>query len=161
MNTEHENSEAVVEDLFDFSDFDADFQKAELVERLTEAPDGKYLVKINKVVVNKTSSGKRQLNLHLPIVSGKYKGMYLFKRYMLEKDSNFSYLKTDLATLGLKAKTLTEAVERREELLDMFVNVTKRKKDPTSTFYDVYINSLGDEPSADDEPVSEGEDIPF
>lgn len=152
-----------VDQVLSLEDFDAAFNEAEIQERdnskSKNPPDGKYTTKIERAEFKTSKSGNPQFSIGLKIASGKHKGRFLFKNWMLSKDKDkLKYLKTDLAVLGVKLDKISSLQNKLEDLLNLHVNVTK--KDQTGTdFYNVYINELVDAPTEDDEPASG--DLPF
>jgi len=103
-----------------------------------EAPDGKYLVEIERCELKKTQdSGKSYINWGLKILEGNYTGKFLWKKSFLQP-SSIPFLKKDLDLLGA-------CPPRYEDLnLDLMIGirvaVTKKTKD--SGYSDVYFNSV-------------------
>lgn len=144
-----------LDDLFNFNPEQIkQFEEAEETSSSrSNPPDGDYTVKVAKAFGQKTAKGELQLNLHLKITNGEHKGRLLFKNYFLDgKNSKIgiSYLKKDLVTCGIKLKGLDELKEKLPDLLDLNLAVVKKTKDPTSKFYNLFINSLLSEDSDPD-----------
>lgn len=134
-------SEEVMDgDLFDFDPEQIKaFHDAEVRGGKGDVPDGKYTATIIKAF-GQVKNGNPQLNVHLKINNGKYKGRMLFKSYNLKHPVGLSSLKGDLIICGLPLKDLSELRDKVPELVNLNLSVAKKKND--KDFVNIYFNDL-------------------
>jgi len=129
----------------DLSQYDDDFAKAPIDTRdFDDVPDGDYQVKVDKVeIVRSASSGNPMLKWALRILGDKYAGRFLWRNNSwvsddpANKEKLMSRLRTDLHTCGVEIQGLSELPGRLGDLLDVCLEVRKRKN---GDFYNIYIN---------------------
>lgn len=145
-----EDNPAADEGLFDFSeDLLKAFQEAQISSRSDKSkpvPDGKYEAETVKVVPGKFN-GKQQLNLHIRIVNGNYKGRMVFRRYTLDP-KGMGYLKTDLSVMGVPLEDLSQLKDHLENMLGKRIKINIQNKPypgkdgSPKNAVNVYINEL-------------------
>jgi hypothetical protein len=102
-----------------------------------EPPDGTYDVYVDTLEFKKSQNGNRYLNWQLKIIGPKCSGRVLFKKSMLQTESNMDWLKTDLKMCGLDLKSLKDLPTRLQDLLDVALQVRKVAQVGT-TFYNIH-----------------------
>jgi hypothetical protein len=138
MNGQDSFGSDEVDDI-DLRQFDEDFAAAPVEEgEFGDVPDDTYKVSVEKAeLTNARSSGSPMLKWTLRILGPRFAGRYLWRHNMFATKENLRWLKKDLLICGLELVKLSELRDRLHELLDVQLEVTKRKK---GEFTSIYIN---------------------
>jgi hypothetical protein len=121
----------------DLSKYDAAFDGAVPAETNSEPPDGKYHVHVHRVEIKTSKNGEDFLSWQFVIDEGAQKGRYLFKRSYMATPQNMSFLKKDLATVGLAGIKLSDLPEKLASLLDIKMMITRKTK---GDFVNIYMD---------------------
>lgn len=142
----------------DLSVFDGDFGAAEVQDR-SGPPDGTYQVSVDRFEIKKTKEKQEPMfSWGLRVLGPSHAGQFIWRNNVITQKS-LPYIKTDLHTCGLKIQKLSEVKERKEELIGVKLQVTKKttktKKDGKEyENANVYFNKC----LADDDVQSVGAD---
>jgi hypothetical protein len=116
-------------DPVDLTAFDDDFAAAELPDRTTPVPDGRYQVRVDNVeITTARSSGNPVLRWTLRIVGPTSRGRLLFRHHVLSTPRHFPWLKHDLCLCGLQITRLSHLPDHLHQLLDLVLEVTQRTR---------------------------------
>lgn len=140
------------------ADLDEEFEAAEVHEQkeFEDVPDGKYQVRVEKVELTKTKErGVNVLRWQLRIISGSHEGQMIFHQNLIESKENVAWLKTYLKITGLELAKLSQLPDHLEDLLDVTLEVTTRKK---GDFVNCYFNRRIEVAEAPETPADE---VPF
>lgn len=133
------------ENAMDLSELDALWDDVEPEEKkeIGEVPSGKYQVRVEKVYLKTSKTGKPMLAWQLRIVGGQYENQCLFRNNMLCSAENLKWLKTDLQTCGVFISGPSELKKQEvlTELLDIVLEVTKKVN---GDYDNIYLNSRVD-----------------
>ena len=156
---------------FNFDDFEEAFAAAEVPEnkKPDEVPNGKYVVRVEKVSFDNSTTGLPLFKTQLRISSGQHKGRVLFMNNCLKNkdgktnDIAMKVLKGFFTTCGVKFTTLKDAASKLSELLDTYLEVNKTAQKNDATRYNLFVNTKVDAPDEGDEPVgvNSSADVPF
>lgn len=117
----------------DLSQFDAEYEKTQAAES-SDAPDGKYQVRIQALRLNKSQSGNPMLQYDLTVISGSHEGRHIFKNAVITPAS-MPFFKADLKVLGVELSKLSDLPNHLDAMLDLVLEVTKRTKGEHSNVY--------------------------
>lgn len=134
----------------DLSNLDDQYAKVAPPEKgeFDEVPDGTYLTFVEKVALKTSQAGNAYLNWQLRVVGGANDGRCIFRKNMLQSETNLSYLKADLALAGVELSKLSDLPNRLGDLLDVRLEVRKVTK---GEFANVYLQKrLDGKASAED-----------
>ena len=112
----------------DLTNLDEMFAAAEPFEEGDDVPDGKYIVRVERVELRTSQQGNAMLSWELRIMQGEHANRMLFRNNMMMTPQNMQWLKTDLGRCGMELAKLSELEDRLSELLDIELEVTKKTK---------------------------------
>jgi len=137
MNEQNYDTSFPPEDDIDLTQFDDEFEAAEVAERdFDDVPDGKYQVNVEKVELTRAkSSGNPLLKWALRVLGPQHRGRMLFRNNVLVSADNIKWLKTDLHTCGLELRKLSDLPANLDRLLDVKLEVTKRTNGENTNVY--------------------------
>jgi hypothetical protein len=153
----------------DLSEYDKMYKDAEVQDKFSLVPDGKYQVFVDGISLEETKhTQKPMIKWTFKIMSGPHEGRLLWKNSVITDDpKSMDYIKTDLSLCGLELKKFSNLQKKLGELINVQLEVqTKIKKgDPNSQnemkrkdSQNVWIQrKLG----ADNNETVDAEDIPF
>lgn len=137
----------------ELENLDGAFAEAKVEDRNASPPDGKYVVKVERVEL--TRSREKQIPMlawTLKIEGPTHAGRLLFRNNLIGTPENVKWLKQDLRTCGVEISKLSELDVAK--LLDIRLNVTKKTK---NEYENVYLDSRADEAPAQ----SDSQGTPF
>jgi hypothetical protein len=116
--------------------WDKTFEEAPIEPRNENLPDGHYQVRVDRVELVRTKSGKDALKWQFVVVNGDYAERKTWKYSMMESTDNIKFLKNDLFTVGLQdLQKLSDLPGRLDDLLDVIIEITlKTKNDMQNTY---------------------------
>ncbi len=120
----------------DLSQFDADFEQAEMPGGNYEpVPDGDYQVNVESVdLTNAKSSGAPMIKWKLRIL-GPSNGNRILWRNSVISDRSLQFLKKDLYTCGLQLNKLSELKNHLHKLPDVKLEITTKTNGDRQNIY--------------------------
>lgn len=167
MSTQYDDPTSAI----DLSQFDDQYEQAQVSDRTAKVPDGKYHARVDKVELKTTQKGAPMLTWDLEIVGPAQIGRHLFTNNVLSGNSTgLSILKSNLAMCRLELAKLSDLPNRLSELLDVVLEVqakTKPAANPTerdnqNVYFNKYLGKGEDyEGASGNAGVNLDRDIPF
>jgi len=111
----------------DLVDLDEEFEGTEAAEKkeFVKVPNGRYQVIVDKVLLDRAqNTGDLMLKWELVIISGKFMPQRLFRNNMIVTPDNLKWLKTDLLTVGVDIKKISELPMHLKDILDTKLEVS-------------------------------------
>lgn len=135
-------------------------------EGIGDLPDANYTVRIDSAVINHSKgSGRLQCSFELTVCEGEYAGRKLFKHDGIDGAQSLSYMRTNLARLGVEWPASPDDLpDTLEDLCGTFAAVTAKTKDNgiQNVYFNKALDSVVDEsgsnPNLDDLDAEGGED---
>jgi hypothetical protein len=123
------------------SQYEEEYQKAE-VQATGELPDGKYIVRIDRVELTTSKTSNRpQMVWDMIITEGTYQGWHVWKYNGLDSAEKIHYLKNDLHRADLPLERISDLESALPQLLDRKLEVrVKTKLGEHGESQNVYIN---------------------
>lgn len=115
----------------DLTEYNDMYEDAEVQDKFSMVPDGKYQVYIDEISIEETKhTHKPMIKWTFKIMSGVYESKLLWKNSVITDDKkSMDYIKTDLLICGLELKKFSDLQKRLGELLNVQLEVqTKIKK---------------------------------
>lgn len=133
-------------EMFDFSDYDVDFEDAGGEDRSQPftPPTGPATVRIVSVKMKAAKDGTPTLNWGLSVMDGEHKGKMIWRKNRITRGDAkcINRLNSDLLTAGVKLTALEELNDQSklDTLRGTVLAVSVKVTDAAKNFYDVYIN---------------------
>jgi hypothetical protein len=134
----------------------------------SEVPDGNYIVKINKAVINNAkSSGRLQVSWEMTVVceadgsDSEFKGRKIFKHDGINNSDARGWFKSGLARLGVMwPKKAAKLPKTLEELIDTHAEIKVKTKEESDFVAKNFVRAVDESeiPDADDSDDDEDED---
>lgn len=110
-------------------------------------PDGKYRVRVGRVVLGQSKSGTPMFRWDLVIVAGEHARRHLFKNSAITTES-MPYVKRELEIVGLEKFRLSDVHAHLDEIVGIVLEVAKRTKDEdTNIYFNKRVDSTAVEPT--------------
>jgi hypothetical protein len=120
----------------DLTEYDEMYKDAEVQDKFSLIPDGKYQVFIDEISIEETkNTHKPMVKWTFKIMSGAHEGRLLWKNSVITDDKrSMDYIKTDLSICGLELKKFSDIQKKLGKLRNVQLEIqTKIKKgDPNS-----------------------------
>lgn len=107
-----------------------------------ELPDGDYIVRVERVELKESKSGRPMLEWEFVVEEGNFAGRHEWKYNMLDHVDNIQWLKKDLFRAGLDLEDITQLEEHLPLLLDrrLKINIKTKRVNNGNQYRNVYIN---------------------
>lgn len=123
-----------------------------------EFDDGRYKVRLTKVVGGVSANGRPQIEFHWKFLSGDYKGKTKISYQGVENENNLKYLLMDIAKFGYE----TDEIENMDDLKGIIKELNKEKPKATVSlktageYQNLRINKIAG--SDDDEDLEDSDE---
>jgi len=121
----------------DLAQFDEPFrqEKPQEAGEYDTIPDGKYQVSVEKVELTEArSSGKPMLKWTLRIVAPQFVNRLLWRNSVITEKA-LKFIKTDLYICGLELETFSDLPNHLYKLLDVKLEITKKRQGENENIY--------------------------
>lgn len=125
------------------SKFQEAYKKADVSDdNFDELPDGTYIVRVERVELKESKTGRPMLEWEFVVDEGDFAGRHEWKYNMLDEMDRIQWLKKDLFRAGLDLEDITKLEESLPQLLDQKLKITIKTKrvNNGNQYRNVYIN---------------------
>lgn len=124
------------------SQFQQAYKDADVSDSYDELPDGEYTVKVERVELKESNSGRPMLEWEFVVHEGEFAGRHEWKYNLLDSVDRIQWLKKDLFRAGLDLEDITKLEESLPLLLDRLLKITIKTKMGNNglKYRNVYIN---------------------
>jgi hypothetical protein len=118
------------------------YKNADVSDTFDELPDGEYVVKVERVELKESNSGRPMLEWEFVVQEGEFAGRHEWKYNLLDNVDRIQWLKKDLFRAGLDLEDITQLEESLPQLLDRKLKITIKTKrvNNGNQYRNVYIN---------------------
>lgn len=122
--------------------FQEAYKEADTEDTFDELPDGEYVVKVERVELKESNSGRPMLEWEFVVQEGEFAGRHEWKYNLLDNVDRIQWLKKDLFRAGLDLEDITQLEESLPQLLDRKLKITIKTKrvNNGNQYRNVYIN---------------------
>lgn len=110
------------------SKFKQAYKDADVSDTYDELPDGEYTVRVERVELKESKSGRPMLEWEFIVHEGKFAGRHEWKYNMLDHVDNIQWLKKDLFRAGLDLEDITQLEESLPLLIDRLLKIEVKTK---------------------------------
>jgi len=107
-----------------------------------ELPDGDYVVRVERVELKQSKTGRPMLEWEFVVYDGEFAGRHEWKYNLLDSVDRIQWLKKDLFRAGLELEDITQLETSLPQLLDRLleIKIKSRQGNNGQIYRNVYIN---------------------